>query len=195
MKNILRKIFPLKILIHLLILRPFVKLLFGINIYGKENLEGLKNFILISNHNSHLDLLLLFYCLPVSHITITHALAAEEYFSKSKILFFFVNYLFNPVWVSRGDAKKSRKTADEMKNILDKGHNIIMFPEGTRGTAGVIQPFKTGIGRLTVEYHNTPVVPVYLFGPERALPKTYFLPVPIWMNVIVAPPQTFIWLQ
>ncbi|HJO13026.1 MAG TPA: hypothetical protein QGI39_13405, partial [Gammaproteobacteria bacterium] len=35
------------------------------------------------------------------------------------------------------------------------------------------------------------IIPVFLFGPERALPKRYFLPVPVWMNIIIAPPQAF----
>lgn len=181
----------LKILIHVLILRPFIKLMFGINIYGRKHIQNLDGYVMISNHNSHLDILLLFYNLPLKDIPITHPLAAYEYFSRSKILFGLVNFLFSPIWVNRENSQNRNSVLEKMKKTLEKGHNIILFPEGTRGEPGKIQPFKSGIGRLAQECHNIPIVPVFLFGPERALPRRYFLPVPIWMNVMIAPPQIF----
>jgi len=181
----------LKTLIHLLVFRPIIKLIFGINIYGKSNIHDLNNYIIIANHNSHLDIFLLFYLLPVKHISITHPVAAKEYFSRSKILFGLINYLFSPVWITRGDTGKREDAINSIKGNLDRGHNIIMFPEGTRGEPGKILPFKTGVGRLSEEYHNIPIVPVFLHGPERALPKKSFLPMPVCNDIFIAPPQVF----
>ena len=57
--------FPsLQALAHLLLVRPVLKVFFGASIVGKENLEGLEQFILVANHNSHLDTPLLFHILP-----------------------------------------------------------------------------------------------------------------------------------
>ncbi|MCP4723796.1 MAG: 1-acyl-sn-glycerol-3-phosphate acyltransferase, partial [bacterium] len=106
-------------------------------------------------------------------------------------LFRLINYLFSPVWVKRDDPQKRKGAMAEIKDKLESGENIIIFPEGTRGEPGEIQPFKTGIGRLAEEYHNIPIVPVFLHGPERVLPKRYFLPMPIWNNIFISPPQYF----
>ncbi len=185
------KVFSIKILIHLLLLRPFVKLLFGVNLFGKENISGFENYIIISNHNSHFDILLLFYLIPVKHIAKTHPVAAREYFSKSKIVFHLVNYLFSPVWVSRGKLKANIGFMDELRDILKIGHNLIIFPEGTRGSPGELQTFKGCIGKISEEHNDIPIIPVFLSGPERLLPRTSAIPVPLWNNVSISPPRLF----
>lgn len=179
----------LRLLIHLLLIRPFLKLFFGVNIAGKKNLHVLNRYILISNHNSHLDIFLLFYILPIKHIKITHPAAAKDYFIKNKVLFKLVNYLFCPVWIERG--QKVDDPLKDMRKKLNSGHNIIIFPEGTRGVPGLIGKFKTGIGRLAVEFRDVPIIPVCLAGPEKAFPKMSAVPLPIWNNVTVGPPRVF----
>lgn len=183
------KLFSLRLLIHLFLLRPFLKLFFGVNVEGKKNLAALDRYILIANHNSHLDIMLLFYILPIRHIMITHPVAAEEYFSRSKVLFKLVEYLFRPVWIIREE--KVDDPLKGMKKRLSSGHNVIVFPEGTRGDPGRIGKFKTGVGRLAEEYRDIPIVPVFLSGPEKAFPKKTAIPLPIWNNVTVGPPQIF----
>ncbi len=177
--------------IHLYILRPILHLLFGVNITGRENFEGLENFIIASNHNSHLDILLVFSSMPREQINKTHAVAAEEYFSKSKLVFKLISFLFNPVWVNRDDPEMRSRTMNEMRECLANGDNILIFPEGTRGEAGEIQTFKSGVGKLAEEFKNIPIIPVYLFGPERALPKKSFIPVPVWNEILIGPPQLY----
>ena len=172
-------------------MRPFLKLMFGVNLFGKENIFKLDRFIIIANHNSHLDILLLFYLLPVNQIRITHPVAAKEYFVKSKIIFGIVNYLFSPIWVKREDPDSRAECLNVIKEKLDNKHNIIIFPEGTRGAPGEFQPFKYGIGKIAEHYRDIPIVPVFLSGPERSFPKQGVIPVPICTNVIIGPPQVF----
>lgn len=183
------KLFSLRVLIHLVLLRPFLKLFFGVNVAGRKNLTSLDQYIIIANHNSHLDTLVLFYTLPVKHIMMTHPVAAREYWSKWNALFKLVNYLFRPIWIVRDE--KVDDPLKGMKEALDSGHNIIMFPEGTRGVPGQIGRFKTGIGRLAVEYRNVPIIPVFLSGPEKAFSRKSALPLPIWNNITIGPPQMF----
>lgn len=182
-------LFCVRVLTHLFLLRPFLKLFFGVNVTGRKNLASLDQYIIIANHNSHLDILLLFYILPVKHILTTHPVAAEEYFSKWKVLFKLVNYLFRPIWIVRD--QEVDDPLKGMKEVLSSGHNIIIFPEGTRGVPGQIVRFKTGVGRLAVEYRNIPIIPVFLSGPEKSFPKKSAIPMPIWNNVTIGPPQIF----
>ena len=138
--------FAARALTHLLIIRPALKLIFGVNIRGRENLDGLDRFIIVSNHNSHLDTLLLFAMLPAKQIARTHPVAAKDYFSKSRVLFALVQFLFRPVWVDReGEAGQA---LPEIQSLLDAGENIILFREGTRGEPGELAPFRKGIGKI-----------------------------------------------
>ena len=187
--NTSTRLFSLRVVTHLFVLRPFLKLFFGINVAGWRYLASLDQYIVIANHNSHLDTLLLFYTLPVKHILTTRPVAAEEYFSKNKVLFKLVNYLFRPIWIVRG--QEVDDPLREMKEVLNSGQNIIIFPEGTRGVPGQIEKFKTGVGRLAVEYRNIPIIPVFISGTERAFPKKSAIPIPIWNNVTIGPPQIF----
>jgi len=176
-----------RVLAHLLIFRPLLTLIFGVNIRGRENLAGLDRFILVSNHNSHLDTLLLFAVLPVGRIARTHPVAALDYFSKSRVLFALVDFLFRPVWVDReGEAGKALPSILEK---LDAGEDIILFPEGTRGEPGRLAPFRRGIGKIAAARPQIPVLPVFLEGPERSLPRKAPFPLPLWNHVTVMPPQ------
>ena len=180
-------LFSLRLLIHLILIRPFLHLLHGVYVAGRKHFEGLEQYILIANHNSHLDILLLFSVLPIRDIQKTHPIAAREYFSSNRIVFRIADYLFQPIWIVRGD--KEGDPLAGMKDVLGSGHNIVIFPEGTRGEPGVIAPFKTGVGRLAEEFRPIPIIPVYLSGPERSFPKKSRLPLPIWNNITIGPPQ------
>jgi 1-acyl-sn-glycerol-3-phosphate acyltransferase len=171
------------------LLRPWVKLFFGLNVVGRENLSRLDRFILIANHNSHLDILLIFCLLPWRLIPCTRPVADRDYFHKRRSIFHLVTFVFNPVWVARGEADRHADPLGEMKALLENGGNLIIFPEGTRGKPGEMERFKSGIGRLATSVPDLPIVPVFLSGPERALPKTGALPLPFWNNVVVGPPQ------
>lgn len=176
-------------LVHLLVLRPALKLLLGVGVEGRANLRGVRQFILVANHNSHLDALLLFQVLPWRLIGRTHPVAAYEYFSRSKALFFLARHLLAPVWIVRGDTKQDPLAG--MRERLLQGHSVVIFPEGTRGAPGVLAPFHAGAGKLAAEFREVPVVPVFLAGTEKALPKSSRFPLPVWTRVVVGPPQVF----
>jgi len=179
----------LQALVHFFLVRPLLKLLFGVGVEGKENLAGLEQFILVANHNSHLDTLFLFQILPPHLVTTTHPVAALDYFSKNRVLFAVARFLFRPVWITRGD--REGDSLEGMRERLRAGRSIILFPEGTRGEPGEMARFRKGIGRLAVEFPGVPIVPAYLAGAEKALPKSSSVPLPVWTRVVVGLPQRF----
>lgn len=188
MKSVTTALSP-KLLIHRFFLRPLLRIFFGVDVDGQENFNGLDQYIIIANHNSHLDVLLLYYILPGRDILKTHVVAARDYFSRWSILFHSVNYLFSPVWIDR--ITKETDPLQAMKAQLAAGHNIIIFPEGTRGAPGQIRTFHTGVGRLAEDSRDIPIIPVFLHGPERAFPKSGYFPLPIWNSITIGPPQHF----
>jgi 1-acyl-sn-glycerol-3-phosphate acyltransferase len=177
----------LRTALHVLLIRPLLRLIFGVNVVGRENLEGLDRFILTANHNSHLDIFLLYSALPLRMIVRTHPVAARDYFKNPPWLFKMVQFLLQPVWLDR--EASGIAAIKEIQHRLDDGHSVIIFPEGTRGAAGELQEFRGGIGLIAGHNPDIPVVPVYLEGPERALPKTMPFPLPLWNHITIGPPQ------
>lgn len=175
------------LILHLLVLRPLLHLIFGLNVRGRENLPGDGPCILAANHNSHLDILMIFAALPIRMVASAHVVAAHDYFARRRRLYAVVDFLFRPVWVDReaGDGT----TLARMSALLDAGESVIIFPEGTRGEAGCLGLFHGGVGRLAVEHPDAPLIPVHLRGSERALPRKASLPLPIWQHVSIGPPQ------
>jgi len=177
-----------RLLLHVLVVRPLVQLLFGLSVRGRENLSAHGPFLLAANHNSHLDILVLFSALPLREVCRTHAVAAKEYFARNALVFATVDFLFRPIWIDReahtGDPLR------EMGECLDAGENVLIFPEGTRGEAGRIGCFHTGVGRLVASRPDVPLLPAFLLGPERAMPRRTAWPVPLWQHVTIGPPQT-----
>jgi len=161
---------------HLVLIRPFLRLFFGVNVAGKEHLSALEQFIIVANHNSHLDVFLLFHALPAQRICRTHPVAAKRYFAKPRVLFRVVDSVFRPVWVDR--VQGGADSLEVMRRYLREGHSLIIFPEGTRGEPGRIGKFKTGIGKLATEFPDIPIVSVFLSGPEKALPRNCLFPLP-----------------
>jgi len=54
-----------------------------------------------------------------------------------------------------------RKSLELLGSRLDKGYNILIYPEGKLTLGGPLQPFKAGAGLIAVE-GGTPIVPVKL---------------------------------
>jgi len=178
-----------RVVLHLALLRPLVRLFCGLRVTGSAHLHDLRRFILIANHNSHLDVLLLYSLLSASDIARTHPVADELYFARHPFVFALVSFLLQPVWIRRGQAGRHDDPLSGVRDLLERGHNIILFPEGTRGRPGEIQAFKSGLGRLVSQFPGIPIVPVFLSGPERVLPKGCLVPLPFWSQVLVGPPQ------
>jgi 1-acyl-sn-glycerol-3-phosphate acyltransferase len=180
----------LALVLHILVLRPILHLVFGLNVRGRTNLPDWGPCILAANHNSHLDILIIFAALPARLIVNAHAVAARDYFARHRVLFGVLNFLFRPVWVDRGTA--GRDTLARMSSFLQAKESIIIFPEGTRGEAGQLGEFQRGVGKLAVDHPDVPLLPVYLRGTERALPRKSSLPLPIWQHVSIGPPRRLI---
>ena len=58
--------------------------------------------------------------------------------------------------------------------VLERGKNLVWFPEGERSPTGRLQPFKPGVGMLLNSY-RVPVVPVSIRGTYEAMPRGKFL--------------------
>ena len=169
--------------------RGILKIYFRLSIQGKENLPQGQSFILIANHSSHLDAVVLTSLLPIKSIDHAFSVAAKDYFFTS-----FWNSWFSAVLINAlpFDRQKNKKESLELcGDVLNVSENVlIMFPEGTRSLTGEIQTFKQGIGILATGADYS-VVPAYIHGAYEAFPKGRKFPKPNKVRVIIGKPLSF----
>jgi len=166
--------------------RNFLKIIIGLKYYNQDVLKGKKQFILIANHNSHMDTMAIMSSIPSRYIHRVHPIAAEDFFGGSKIKELLMKYLVNATLIPRKKAvsEDDIDPISVMSNLLKKGRSIIVYPEGSRGAPGVIKNFKKGIGYLIKQHPKIDVIPVFLDGLHKTLPKGRKLILPYNCKII-----------
>ena len=172
----------------LLLLRPFLAIFFGTRVRGREHLPAREPFILVANHSSHLDTASLLNLFPVSRLRHIRACAAADYFERTRAISFLSHTLFNILSIHRERRDGAEDAVQCMRDAIERGESIVLFPEGTRGRGGEIAAFKSGVARLIEQLPGVPVVPVYLGNMGRALPRGESVPVPFICEVRIGAP-------
>ena len=146
--------------------------------------------LVVANHNSHLDASVLLSLFPLRRLPNVHPVAAADYFGRSWLLRTMAMLLMNAIPIERRPVAGQDPLAPIAEALKD-GKTLIFFPEGSRGEAGVVAPFRPGIGRLVCSVPGLLVVPVFLSGPERIWPRGQRVPVPLSIDVNVGRPRTY----
>jgi long-chain acyl-CoA synthetase len=140
---------------------------FDVHVEGRGNIPANRNFIVATNHVSHLDMGLAKHALGDIGQDLV-ALAAKDYFFDDPLRRAYFENFTNLLPMDRhGSLKQSLKLASQ---ALRAGQSLLIFPEGTRSPDGQMQPFKPAIGFLCL-HENVDVLPMYLGGTHHALPK------------------------
>ena len=163
------------------IITPIIWLVLGLNVRRGELLPNNGPAIIVANHNSHLDTMVIMVLLR-NLLPIVKPVAAADYFLKNKYIAWFALNIIGIVPIYRASGKDALEPA---KEALKKGNIIIIFPEGSRGEPGVMQELKKGVSYLAKEFSDVPVIPIGLFGLCKALPKGEALLVPFFCDVYV----------
>lgn len=171
---------------------PLLLRLVGVKTIRRTNFKEAKQFIIVANHNSHVDTMVLLSSLPISQLKRTHPVATATYFGKKKWLELLSNLFVNTVLIQRREEKSPEtdqgKALEQLMKKLEQGHSLIFFPEGSRGEPEQMQAFRKGIGVLLQKFPHIPFIPVYLQGMGKILPKGSLLPVPYDAQVYFGDP-------
>jgi 1-acyl-sn-glycerol-3-phosphate acyltransferase len=182
----------LRLLFAILFLRPIAFMMLGLTVKGRENLPKAGPAIVVANHNSHLDTLVLLSLMPLCQIEKVRPVAAADYFLKNRYIAWFSLKVLNVLPLDRNNTERGTDPLAEGSAALDRGEILIVFPEGSRGSAEVMGKFKGGVARLKERYPNVPVVPVFLQGAGKALPRGEIVLVPIVVDAVVGTPVAWI---
>lgn len=177
----------LKHLFFWVVVRPLVAVVLGLHVRHRERLPEDGPAILVANHNSHLDTLVLMALLPRHLLSRVRPVAAADYFLAYRPLAWFSLHVLGVLPVVRG-GRKADASYDPLahcRQVLDRGEVVVVFPEGTRGEAERLAEMKSGLGHLALSRPAVPVIPLFLHGLGKTLPKGTYLPVPFFCDVFV----------
>ncbi len=148
-------------------LYTFVNPLWPVTITGRDKIEPGKTYVMVANHLSLLDILVLFRI--YKHFKWVSKI---ENFRLPCIGWNMTLNRYIPL--RRGDRESVRQMMDACETTLRAGSSIMMFPEGTRSKTGALQPFKPGAFELALRT-GLPILPIVLTGTSDALPKKGFV--------------------
>ncbi len=172
-----------------LVMRTWVRIWHRLEIHGAEHLPQDGSFVLVCNHQSHLDMPCLGAALPISWIHRAFPAVAADYFFNNGPRSAFFAIMINALPFEReGDTDQSLQLCREL--LQSDGNILMIFPEGTRSQSGSVGRFRSGIGRL-VEGSDVLVVPCHLDGAHRAFPKGAVIPRPVKLKLRIGEPRDY----
>ena len=138
-----------------------------LRVKGKENFSPGENYIVIYNHNSLIDVPVSVPFMPGANKTIAKV-------ELSRIPLFGLLYKRGSVLVDRKDEESRKMSYLKMKEVLDMGLHMCIYPEGTRNkTNQPLQRFHDGAFRLSFDSGKS-ILPALIFNSKKVLPRKFF---------------------
>jgi 1-acyl-sn-glycerol-3-phosphate acyltransferase len=176
----------IQLIFFALIVRPIILVVIGLNVRRQKELPQDGPAIIVANHNSHLDTVVLMTLLPLSRLRKIRPVAAADYFLKNKLLAWFSREIMGIIPLKRtADGASLDERLRGVFQALDRGEILILFPEGSRGEPEKMAKFKSGVAYIAEKYPMIPVYPVFLHGLGKSLPKGEALLVPFFCDVLI----------
>ncbi len=135
-----------------------------INVSGVENIQKNTSYIVVANHQSHLDIFVVYGWLPIDFRWVM-----KMELRKVPFLGYFC-YIAGHVFIDRSNSASALESINKAKEKIKNGISILFFPEGTRTTTRELLPFKKGAFKFALDT-NLPILPVTLIGTMDILPS------------------------
>lgn len=150
-------------------------------ILGREHFKKGRNYVVICNHNSMMDPPLSSPAIPGANKTIAKA-------EMARIPIFGIVYKRGAILVDRKSEESRRASYLKMREVLEQGLHVCIYPEGTRNkTKEPLQRFHDGAFRLAVDAKK-PIIPALIFKTAKVLPRKTFFFWPTKVEMHFLPP-------
>ena len=126
-----------------------------LSVENRELLKNIQGKVVIANHPSLLDVVILISLIPNAHCIVKGALIQNKFIS------LIIRDLYIPNTLPFEEQMERAK-----KSMIEDGNNLIIFPEGTRSKPGEPWFFKKGAARFAL-FAEADVVPIYFGGNEK----------------------------
>lgn len=138
----------------------------GVKVLLKDGgrLPGDRSFVVVANHESFCDVLVLLAHLPMQ----VRFLAKRSVFRVPILGWSIAAAGFIPV--DRKERSRSGAAVEAALRRLEGGRSVVVFPEETRTPSGEMLPFKSGAAHLALR-SGLPILPLGLAGTFRVLPR------------------------
>jgi len=174
----------IKTLFFTFLVAPIIKIVLGLSIKNRDRLPEKGPAIIIANHNSHLDTVALMCLFPLFFVKNVRPVAAADYWTKNKLITWFANNFIGVIPIKRkNDGTNKEDLLAPILEVLKQNKIVIYFPEGSRGNPEEMVQFKKGISHLAMNAPHVPIIPVFLYGLGKALPRGEGLLVPFICDV------------
>ena len=144
-------------------LNPF----WTIKVKGLENIDPLKTYVIVANHQSLADIVIIY------QTRMYFKWVAKEELLKVPFIggLLWVN---RHIMVSRGDFGSVKEVYRKAAEHLKGGTSMLFFPEGTRSNADEMGEFQNGAFKLAIK-ESRPILPIFIGGTREAIPKGGFI--------------------
>jgi long-chain acyl-CoA synthetase len=189
----------LRCLVQKYLLFPPLSVVARLRVEGQENIRFLQTpCLLAANHTSMLDAPAILKALPDNQRKRTATAAWAEYFQAAGLpprerAFRRLQYYLAAAFIGIFPLPQTRLIRSSLSlagELIDRGFNVLIFPEGARTRTGMMEPFKEGVGVMASRL-KVPVVPVRVDGLFDILPAGKLLPKPGRATVRFGRPMLF----
>lgn len=158
-------------------------------IKGWDNIPKEGNFILVSNHLSHMDWFMSGYVATPRKFTF---IAQVDQYTGFKKLWRNIIYWYGGIIpINRKSDESKRQAIETAIKMLKNGYCVVIYPEGGRAYDGVMRDFKSGVGKIYLE-SGVKVLPIALKGTNELMPPHGRLKFKKTAHISIGKPMEFL---
>jgi 1-acyl-sn-glycerol-3-phosphate acyltransferase len=134
-----------------------------VKVIGRENINKKKSYVIVSNHQSQYDILVIYgWLLQDIKWVMKKELRKIPVFGKAC-------EKLEHIYIDRSDHASAVESLENAKKKIINGTSAMFFPEGTRSRDGSLLPFKKGAFKMAIDL-GVPMLPITITGTKNVLP-------------------------
>ena len=148
---------------------------------GRENVDPGQSYVIVSNHQSHFDIFVLYGWLDIDFKWVM-----KQELRKVPVIGIACERLGH-IYVDRSRREAALASLNAAKQRIVDGTSVLFFPEGTRSRDNQLRPFKKGAFRMALDL-QLPILPITIQGTGDILPSDTLDLYPGRVTMTIHPP-------